>query len=64
MGFQAKKDAKIALTQQGLQRKGSDSKFASFKIPSSDELSVKRVDPAKLEVTFYIPTGHSVFLVC
>ncbi|KAJ6430366.1 hypothetical protein OIU84_021715 [Salix udensis] len=33
----AKKDAKIALTRQG------------FKVPSSDDLSAKRVDPAKLE---------------
>ncbi|KAG5240758.1 hypothetical protein OIU76_014284 [Salix suchowensis] len=33
----AKKDAKIALTRQG------------FKVPTSDDLSAKRVDPAKLE---------------
>ncbi|RWR96987.1 protein SDA1 isoform X1 [Cinnamomum micranthum f. kanehirae] len=48
--LKAKKDAKVALTQQGLIRKGSDSKFAAFKMPSSDELSVKRVDPSKLEM--------------
>ncbi|KAJ8615584.1 hypothetical protein MRB53_034956 [Persea americana] len=47
---EAKKDAKVALTQQGLIKKGSDSKFAAFKMPSSDELSVKRVDPSKLEM--------------
>ncbi|XP_044490301.1 protein SDA1 homolog isoform X2 [Mangifera indica] len=35
--LKAKKDAKLALAQQG------------FKVPSSDQLSVKRVDPAKLE---------------
>ncbi|KAL5826663.1 hypothetical protein ACOSQ3_018500 [Xanthoceras sorbifolium] len=35
--LKAKKDVKTALTQQG------------FKIPSSDQLSVKRVDPAMLE---------------
>ncbi|KAF5443050.1 hypothetical protein F2P56_035643 [Juglans regia] len=35
-----KKEAKMALAQHGLLRKG---------IPSSDQLSVKRVDPAKLE---------------
>eukprot|EP00268_Persea_americana_P062781 TRINITY_DN8080_c0_g1_i2.p1 TRINITY_DN8080_c0_g1~~TRINITY_DN8080_c0_g1_i2.p1 ORF type:complete len:383 (+),score=134.25 TRINITY_DN8080_c0_g1_i2:2372-3520(+) len=48
--LKAKKDAKVALTQQGLIKKGSDSKFAAFKMPSSDELSVKRVDPSKLEM--------------
>ncbi|OMO81536.1 hypothetical protein COLO4_23531 [Corchorus olitorius] len=35
--LKAKKEAKTALAQQG------------FKIPSSDQLSVKRVDPSKLE---------------
>ncbi|KAJ0095219.1 hypothetical protein Patl1_16804 [Pistacia atlantica] len=35
--LKAKKDAKLALAQQG------------FKVPSSDQLRVKRVDPAKLE---------------
>lgn len=33
----------MALAQHGLLRKG---------VPSSDQLSVKRVDPAKLEVSF------------
>ncbi|XVF28616.1 hypothetical protein REPUB_Repub15cG0045400 [Reevesia pubescens] len=36
-GLEAKKEAKTALAQQG------------FKIPSSDQLTFKRVDPAKLE---------------
>ena len=40
--YQAKKDANDALVKHGL-RKG---------IPSSDQLSTKRVDPAKLEVSF------------
>ncbi|KAA8533240.1 hypothetical protein F0562_033227 [Nyssa sinensis] len=48
--LKAKKDARIALTQHGLLRKGSDSKSTVFKVPSSDQLSVKKVDPAKLEV--------------
>lgn len=39
---QAKKDAKVALTRQG------------FKVPSSDDLSAKRVDPAKLEVSLLL----------
>lgn len=38
LSYQAKKEAKTALAQQG------------FKIPSSDQLSFKRVDPSKLEV--------------
>ncbi|KAH7515628.1 hypothetical protein FEM48_Zijuj10G0046600 [Ziziphus jujuba var. spinosa] len=47
--LKAKQEAKIALTQHGLLRKGSDAKSNAVKIPSSDQLSVKRVDPAKLE---------------
>lgn len=50
--LQAKNKAKIALTQHVLSRKGSE----TFEIPSSDQLSAKRVDPAKLEVRFYILT--------
>lgn len=45
----AKKEARIALAKHGLLRKGSDAKSTAFKVPSSDQLSVKRVDPAKLE---------------
>ncbi|KAL6843994.1 hypothetical protein ACP4OV_025667 [Aristida adscensionis] len=46
--LKAKKEAKLALAQHGL-GKGSDTKSATFKIPSSDQLSMKRVDPAQLE---------------
>ncbi|XP_052199464.1 uncharacterized protein LOC127806299 isoform X2 [Diospyros lotus] len=46
--LKAKKEARSALTQHGLLRKGSDANTA-FKVPSSDQLSVMRVDPAKLE---------------
>ncbi|XP_062226850.1 uncharacterized protein LOC133925049 [Phragmites australis] len=46
--LKAKKEAKLALAQHGLS-KGCDTKSATFKIPSSDQLSLKRVDPAQLE---------------
>lgn len=48
--LKAKKEARIAMTQHGLLRKGSDAKSAPFKIPTSDQLSLKRMDAAKLEV--------------
>ncbi|CAL9193319.1 unnamed protein product, partial [Musa hybrid cultivar] len=49
--LKAKKEAKLVMAQQGLLRKGIDSKvFTSFKIPSSEQLSIKPVDPAMLEV--------------
>ncbi|CAK9327083.1 unnamed protein product [Citrullus colocynthis] len=48
--LQAKKDAKSALTQHGLLRNSSDAKRTALKSPNTDELSTKRVDPAKLEV--------------
>lgn len=51
---QAKEEAKFALAQHGLLRKGSDAKSTGFKIPTSDQLSVKRVDPAMLEVSFLL----------
>lgn len=47
--LKAMKEAKIAMTQHGMLRKGSDAKSAPFKIPTSDQLSSKRVDAAKLE---------------
>ncbi|XP_059657788.1 uncharacterized protein LOC132304225 [Cornus florida] len=48
--LKAKKEAKIALTQHGLLRKDSDARSTTpFKVPSSDQLSLKRVDPDKLE---------------
>lgn len=52
--YQAKQEAEIALTQHGLLRKGSDAKSTAVKIPNSDQLSVKRVDPAMLEVCFCV----------
>uniref|UniRef100_A0A9I9DS88 Protein SDA1 n=1 Tax=Cucumis melo TaxID=3656 RepID=A0A9I9DS88_CUCME len=48
--LKAKKDAKSALTQHGLLRNASDAKRTAPKVPNTDELSKKRVDPAKLEV--------------
>lgn len=46
--LKAKKDAKTALAHHGLLRKG-DTRATAFKVPSSEQLSAKRVDPAKLE---------------
>ncbi|XP_030516767.1 protein SDA1 homolog [Rhodamnia argentea] len=46
--LKAKKEAKVALTKHGLLGKGGEKKSA-FKVPSSDQLGIKRVDPAKLE---------------
>lgn len=46
--LKAKKDAKTALAHHGLLKKG-DAKATAFKVPSSEQLSAKRVDPAKLE---------------
>lgn len=46
--LKAKKEAKLALAQHGL-IKGGDTKSATFKMPSSDQLSRKRVDPLQLE---------------
>lgn len=48
--LKAKKEAKMALAQQGLLKKGADAKSTGFKIPSSEQLSTKCVDPAILEV--------------
>ncbi|KAH7672155.1 protein SDA1 protein [Dioscorea alata] len=48
--LKAKKEAKLALSRQGLLRKGSDPKLSSLKLPSAEQLSLKRVDPAKLEI--------------
>ena len=39
------------MTQHGLLKKGVDAKSTAFKVPSTDQLSAKRVDPAKLEVS-------------
>ncbi|WOK95255.1 hypothetical protein Cni_G03962 [Canna indica] len=48
--LKAKKDAKLVMAQQGLLKMGLNSESPSFKIPSSEQLSMKPVDPAKLEV--------------
>jgi protein SDA1 len=47
--FQAKQDARQALVQHGLSK--GDTRSATFKLPSSDQLSMKRVDPSQLEVS-------------
>lgn len=61
--FQAKKEAKLALSRQGLLRKGSDPKLSALKLPSAEQLSLKRVDPAKLEVcfVFFLYLFHVMF---
>lgn len=46
--LQAKKKARSALAQHGF-LKGSNSKSTAIKIPSSDQLNLKPLDPAKLE---------------
>ncbi|KAG9445522.1 hypothetical protein H6P81_011650 [Aristolochia fimbriata] len=46
--LKAKKEARIAMAQHGMLKKGSESSV-SVKIPSSEQLSMKRVDPSKLE---------------
>ncbi|KAF3431148.1 hypothetical protein FNV43_RR25878 [Rhamnella rubrinervis] len=48
--LKAKEEAKTALTQHGLLRKGTDAKSTAVKIPNSDQLSLKRLNPSKLEV--------------
>ncbi|XP_039133362.1 protein SDA1 homolog isoform X1 [Dioscorea cayenensis subsp. rotundata] len=48
--LKAKKEAKLALSRQGLLRKGSDPKLSALKLPSAEQLSLKWVDPAKLEI--------------
>ncbi|KAK4791419.1 hypothetical protein SAY86_031832 [Trapa natans] len=47
--LKAKKEAKVALTKHGLLGKGSNAKSSGFKVPDSSQLSIKRVDPTKLE---------------
>ncbi|KAF5175194.1 Sda1-like protein [Thalictrum thalictroides] len=48
--LQAKKEAKVALAQHGLLRNGSDAKAGAYKIPNAEQLSTRRMNPAKLEV--------------
>ncbi|KAG0495259.1 hypothetical protein HPP92_006253 [Vanilla planifolia] len=47
--LKANKEEKKALSQHGLLRKDEGYKAATFKIPSSEQLSAKRVNPVKLE---------------
>ncbi|KAI3966934.1 hypothetical protein MKX01_017585 [Papaver californicum] len=47
--LKAKQAAKLALGQHGLLRKGPEAKSPAFKIPSSEKLSLKRVNPSVLE---------------
>ncbi|KAK9090261.1 hypothetical protein Sjap_023438 [Stephania japonica] len=47
--LKAKKEAKLALAKHGLLGKDTDGRSATFRIPSSEQLSIKRVDPSKLE---------------
>lgn len=44
--LKAKKAAKLALVQHGLSK--GDTRSVTFKLPSTDELSLKRVDPSQL----------------
>ncbi|XP_020527660.1 protein SDA1 homolog [Amborella trichopoda] len=48
--LKAKKEAKTALAVHGLLKGNSSAKTTSLKVPDSEELSTKRVDPAKLEI--------------
>ncbi|KAL4581886.1 hypothetical protein LXL04_006420 [Taraxacum kok-saghyz] len=49
--LKAKKEAKVALANHGLLKKASDPKSTTvFKVPTSDQLSLKRVDGYSLEV--------------
>lgn len=48
--LKAKEEAKLTLARHGLMKKGTDPKASTFKVPSSEQLSVKRFDPAELEV--------------
>ncbi|KAI3779474.1 hypothetical protein L2E82_09195 [Cichorium intybus] len=47
--LKAKKEAKFALFNHGLLKKSSDPKSTVFKVPTSDQLSLKRVDGFSLE---------------
>jgi protein SDA1 len=56
--FQAKNLARQALVQHGLSK--GDTKSATFKLPSSEQLSMKRVDPSQLQVSSRPhPTHHT-----
>ncbi|KAG0450072.1 hypothetical protein HPP92_027088 [Vanilla planifolia] len=47
--FKENKEAKKALSQHGLLRKDEGYKAATYEIPSSEQLSAKRLNPVKLE---------------
>ncbi|KAK8970783.1 hypothetical protein KSP40_PGU011877 [Platanthera guangdongensis] len=47
--LKAKKEGKHGLSQHGLLNKDANSTSTAFKIPSSEQLSAKRLDPVKLE---------------
>ncbi|KAI3516159.1 hypothetical protein L1887_15070 [Cichorium endivia] len=47
--LKAKKEAKLALFNHGMLKKSSDPKSTVFKVPTSDQLSLKRVDGFSLE---------------
>lgn len=51
--LQAKNAAKIALSEHGMVKAGSSAKAVSIKIPNSEHLSERRVDPAKLEANIH-----------
>lgn len=51
--LQAKNAAKIALSEHGMVKAGSSAKTVSIKIPNSEHLSERRVDPAKLEANIH-----------
>lgn len=51
--LQAKNAAKIALSEHGMVKAGSTAKTVSVKIPDSEHLSERRVNPAKLEANIH-----------
>lgn len=50
------------MTQHGLLKKGIDAKSTAFKVPSSDQLSAKRVDPSILEVSYIFLSRFIVYV--
>jgi len=51
--LQAKNAAKVALSEHGMVKAGSSAKAVSIKIPDSEHLSERRVNPAKLEANIH-----------
>ncbi|KAM3258349.1 hypothetical protein ACQJBY_050235 [Aegilops geniculata] len=60
--LKAKKAAKLALVQHGLSK--GDTRSVTFKLPSTDELSLKRVDPSELAVSSRSPhtKSHTLYI--